>query len=336
MTVPTKLPLIAVTMGDPAGIGPELCLQALSRPALAEACLPVVFGDAALLTRVARACHLPEPAQVVNQREDLRRLTAPAVLDLPGDGVDRVDPGQVSAVAGAAAYRYLETAITAAQAGQIDAVCTGPINKQAFHAAGSAYPGHTEMFAALTGARRTCMMLTSPVLTCSLVTTHLGYRDVPAALSIDRVAAVIELTAAAMTRLRRNAPRLAVCGLNPHAGEHGLFGGGEEEQVIQPAIDRARRAGLAVDGPLPPDTAFLEETRRRVDAYVCMYHDQGLIPLKLLAFGSAINITLGLPFVRTSVDHGTAFDIAWQGKANPNSLFEAIRLAATLTGSSDG
>jgi 4-hydroxythreonine-4-phosphate dehydrogenase len=162
------------------------------------------------------------------------------------------------------------------------------------------------------------------------VTVHVGLVQVPALLTTERVREVIDLTADAMRRLRGHEPRLAVCGLNPHAGEGGLFGQREEERIIAPAVASARADGLTIEGPLPPDTAFLPERRRRTDAYVCMYHDQGLIPLKALAFDSAINTTLGLPVVRTSVDHGTAFDIAWQGVANPSSLYEAVRLAALL------
>ena len=173
-------------------------------------------------------------------------------------------------------------------------------------------------------------MLTSPAISCSLVTTHIGYHEVAGALSSEAILDAIELTADALQRLRGRAPRLVVCGLNPHAGEHGLFGKGEEERIIAPAIASARAQGIQIEGPLPPDTAFLPQRRETTDAYICMYHDQGLIPLKMLAFDSAINITLGLPIIRTSVDHGTALDIAWQGQANPNSLFEAIRLAARL------
>ena len=174
------------------------------------------------------------------------------------------------------------------------------------------------------------MMLTSDELTCSFVTVHVGYRDVPGLLSVARIRDVLELTAAAMRRLRGRAPKLAVCGLNPHAGEHGLFGQNEEERFIAPAIEAVRAQGCEIEGPLPPDTAFLATRRRRTDAYVCMYHDQGHIPLKALAFDVAVNTTLGLPMVRTSVDHGTACDIAWQGKASPNSLFEAVKMAARL------
>jgi 4-hydroxythreonine-4-phosphate dehydrogenase len=175
------------------------------------------------------------------------------------------------------------------------------------------------------------MMLTSPALTCSFATVHVGYYEVPALLTTQRITDVIDLTAEAMRRIRGREPKLSVCGLNPHAGESGLFGNREEEEIIQPAIDAARAKGLDIDGPLPSDTAFLPERRASRDAFICMYHDQGHIPLKALAFDSAINTTLGLPVVRTSVDHGTAFDIAWKGKANPNSLFEAVRLAARLS-----
>ncbi|HVZ65857.1 MAG TPA: 4-hydroxythreonine-4-phosphate dehydrogenase PdxA [Lacunisphaera sp.] len=318
---------IAITMGDPAGIGPEICLRLLNEAAIAAECVPIVFGDASVLQRVAQRLNLPFITPVVSALES---AAAPAVLDLQCIAADAVTPGRVDARCGNAAFRYVLAAIEAGLAGRVDAVATAPLNKEALHAAGHKYPGHTEIFAERMKAERSCMMLTSPELTCSFATVHVGYHEVPALLSVRRVLDVIELTAAAMQRLRGRAPRLAVCGLNPHAGENGLFGQGEEERFIRPAVEAARTKGLDIEGPLPPDTAFLPERRRRTDAFVCMYHDQGHIPLKALAFDSAINTTLGLPVIRTSVDHGTAFDIAWQGKANPNSLFEAVRLAARL------
>jgi 4-hydroxythreonine-4-phosphate dehydrogenase len=179
-------------------------------------------------------------------------------------------------------------------------------------------------------AARSCMMLTSAELTCSFVTVHVGYAEVPRLLTVTRILDVIELTADALRRMRGREPKLIVCGLNPHAGEKGLFGEGEEERFIIPAIISARDRGINIEGPLPPDAAFLPEHRRTTDAFICMYHDQGHIPLKALAFDSAINTTLGLPVTRTSVDHGTAFNIAWQGKASPNSLIAAVNLAARL------
>ena len=216
--------------------------------------------------------------------------------------------------------------------GRIDAIATAPLNKESLHAAGVPFPGHTEILASRTNAPRNCMMLTSEAITCSLVTVHVGYRDVPALLTTESIRDTIELTAEAMRRIRGRAPRLLVCGLNPHAGEHGLFGNGEEERIIAPAIEDARALGIDVRGPLPPDTAFLPKYRAACDAYVCMYHDQGLIPLKALAFEEAVNVTLGLPIVRTSVDHGTAFDIAWKGIADASSFVRAVKLATKLCG----
>jgi 4-hydroxythreonine-4-phosphate dehydrogenase len=304
-------------MGDPAGIGPELCLRLLADAGTARLATPIVFGDAGVLRRVAERLALPFDPRGM---KDLGAIAAKDVI-----------PGRVDARCGEAAYRYVIAAIDAALAGEVDAVATAPLHKEALHAAGYDFPGHTEIFATRMHAERSCMMLTAPEITCSLVTVHVGLGEVVGLLTTARIREVIELTADAMRRLRGRAPRLAVCGLNPHAGEGGLFGQREEERIIAPAVAAARAAGIDIEGPLPPDTAFLPTRRARTDAYVCMYHDQGLIPLKALAFDSAINTTLGLPIVRTSVDHGTAFDIAWQGVANPASLYEAVRLAAQLS-----
>jgi 4-hydroxythreonine-4-phosphate dehydrogenase len=332
-------PRIAITMGDPAGIGPEICLRLLADPQASDCCVPIVFGDAAILERVARQLQLPVPAHVIRAADwphASKSLTAPAILDLRAiDDPAAVTPGEVGATTGRAAFAYIERSIEAALAGEVNAVATGPVHKEALHSAGVPFPGHTEIFTERTKSSRACMTLTCPQITCSFVTVHVGYRDVPGLLSVQRVSDVIDLTADFVRRVRRREPRILVCGLNPHAGEHGLFGDGEEERFIVPAIDAARAAGLMVEGPLPPDTAFLPARRQTTDAYVCIYHDQGHIPLKMLAFDEAVNVTLGLPIVRTSVDHGTALDIAWQGKANPNSLLEAVRLAARLA-SPDG
>ena len=328
-----KLPLIAVTMGDPAGVGPEICLRLLDNADIRGKCRIVLFGDAAVLKQVATACQLPfhSPVISVTQWQNRRNtFDRPFVVDLDQLGGEFVQPGTVRAKTGAMAFAYINQAITAALAHEVDAVTTAPINKESLHAAGVPFPGHTEIFTTLTKAQRSCMVLTSDEITCSLVTAHIGIRDVPAELSIDRIVDTIELTAEAMRRMRQREPRLVVCGLNPHAGEGGLFGAREEERFILPAIQIARQAGITIDGPIPPDTAFLPLRRGQTDAYICMYHDQGLIPLKMLAFDTAINITLGLPIIRTSVDHGTAFDIAWQGKASATSLYEAVKLAARL------
>jgi len=326
-------PLIAVTMGDPAGVGPEICLQLLANEAVREFCTPVIFGDARLLSRCARQMNLPALKRIISEiewAEKSKSLDEPAVLDLFGLDAENFTPGIVSAKTGAAGYLYVEKSITAALAGQVAAVATAPLNKEALHAAGIMYPGHTEMFAEKMAAERTCMTFFSEEMIASLVTVHIGYQEVVSALTTQRILDVIELTAEAVQRVRGKKPRIAVCGLNPHAGEHGLFGRGEEETIIQPAITVARAKGHTIEGPLPPDTAFIAAKRRVVDAYICMYHDQALIPLKALAFDTAVNTTLGLPIPRTSVDHGTACDIAWQGKANGRSLVEAVLLAAKM------
>ena len=306
-------------MGDPAGVGPEVCLMLLSWAAehLPDTRLEI-FGDRDVLRRVAGRTGLALPGP-----EGVRHL--PSLPD-----ADAVRPGQVDAACGAAAYHYLATAIDAGIEGEVDAIVTAPINKEALRAAGIAFPGHTEILTALTHSERTCMLQYSEELTASFVTCHCGYADVPRLLTRERLREVIDLTHETLTRIVRRPARLVVLGLNPHAGEHGLFGNQEEETVIIPEIEAARARGIEISGPVPPDTAFLPGTREATDAFVCMYHDQGHIPLKALAFDSAVNVTLGLPIVRTSVDHGTAFDIAWQGSARPGSIIAATRLALRL------
>jgi 4-hydroxythreonine-4-phosphate dehydrogenase len=332
-------PVLAITMGDPAGIGPELCLRALAEPSVLAVCVPVVIGDAAVLERVRAelesagrlAARMPLP-RVISLDEWTRSESpsAPAVVDCAALGGAAVEPGVVSPACGRAAYAYVQQAVRDAMAGRVAGIVTAPIHKEALRHAGVPYPGHTEMLAALTGAQRSCMMLWSPELVVSLVTTHIGYAEVPEALSVARVLEVIELTHAAMQRLASGPVCLGVCGLNPHAGEHGLFGRREEQRFVEPAVERARELGMDVQGPLSPDAAFTPLQRRRFSAIVCLYHDQGHIPFKMLAFETGVNVTLGLPIIRTSVDHGTAFDIAWKGVANPQSLFSAVRLAARL------
>lgn len=304
-------------MGDPAGIGPELCLRLLTSERVLGCCSPRIYGDLGVLIRVASELGWPNP--------DARLVRDHAAIE-----ASAVEPGRVSAACGRSAYAYVTSAIDAALAGEVDAIATGPLHKEALNTAGVPFPGHTEILAARTRSERACMMLTSDAITCSLVTVHVGYHEVPALLTRERVLDTIDLTAEAMSRLRGRSPRLLVCGLNPHAGEHGLFGAGEEENIIAPAIEAARARGLSVAGPLSPDTAFLPKYRAATDAYICMYHDQGLIPLKALAFEEAVNVTLGLPIVRTSVDHGTAFDIAWRGEADVSSFVKAVELAARL------
>jgi 4-hydroxythreonine-4-phosphate dehydrogenase len=326
-------PIIALTMGDPAGVGPELCVRALCDPSTRERCHPVVFGHQDILRRASQAIALPLPADVQSwdAAAAAKPPTGPAVVNLDSPPAETLVPGEVAAACGAAGYGYITNAIDAALAGRVQAVATAPINKEALRLAGVEYPGHTEIFTARTGARRACMMLRSEQLTVAMVTTHIGYAEVPHRLSTARILDVIELTAETLAAMNGRPPRLAICGLNPHAGEHGLFGQREEEQFVEPAIAQARSRGVAIDGPLPPDTAFTQTNRERFDGVVCLYHDQGHIPFKMLAFDDGVNLTLGLPIVRASVDHGTAFDIAWRGVARPTSFLRAIEAAVQLS-----
>ncbi len=310
-------PKLAITMGDPAGVGPEVCLHLLANEEILEICDPIIYGDLTVLDTAAERTGIP-------------KTDASRVRDFSSISMNDFEPGTVSAATGRAAYRYIEESIKAALAGEVAGVTTAPINKKALHAAGVPYPGHTEIFADQAGAGRFCMLQYSEAVTCSFVTVHVGYLEVPKLITKERIFEVIQLTRDALLRIRNHEPKMVVLGLNPHAGEHGLFGESEEERFILPAIEQAREQGWNMEGPIPPDTAFLENKRAETDAFICMYHDQGHIPLKALAFDTAVNTTLGLPFPRTSVDHGTALDIAWQGIANPSSLFEAVKLNVLL------
>lgn len=304
-----KSPLI-ITQGDPAGVGPELALQVLSEDRSGDLKL---LGCRELHRKIADRLSLPfNPDQIIN-------------LPLEGE----IEPGKVSAISGDHSFRCLEAAVEGALAGEYTGVVTNPIHKEAWHLAGHPFPGHTEYLAQKTNSPRHAMMLTSDEITCALVTTHVALADVPDLLEADRMLEVIELTHEAMSALKGSPAKLAMPGLNPHAGEAGLFGG-EEINLIAPVLEKARAKGIDIIGPISPDTAFLPTLRKTIDAYVCTYHDQGLIPLKTLAFDLGVNVTLGLPIVRTSVDHGTAFDLAWQGKASATSLEEAVKLAQRL------
>lgn len=319
-------------MGDPAGVGPELCLRLLADPAATPQCTPVVFGDQLALTAVAKRCDLPLPTRIVVDQEFSTgfEVTEPMVVDVGTIKTDQLEPGKVNRHTGAASFKYIEAAIEAALDGRVDGVTTGPINKEAWQMAGIKFPGHTELFADRAQTDRFAMMMTAPAFSCSLVTTHVGYDEVSGMLTTDLILEVTELTHVALKRIYGRDPKLVMLGLNPHAGEGGLFGKREEETIIMPAVNAAREQGIDVSDPLPPDTAFLPWRRDQTDGYICMYHDQGLIPFKALNFDTGVNITLGLPLIRTSVDHGTALDIAWQGKADVSSLVSAVNLAARL------
>jgi 4-hydroxythreonine-4-phosphate dehydrogenase len=288
-----RRPRIGITSGDPAGIGPEITAKAAANAGVRSVCEPVVYGP---------------------------------VTATESDAFER---GRVTAPAGRAAYESIIRAVEDARAGRIDGIATAPINKEAFAAAGLPWPGHTELLAHLTGARRVAMMFYAEALRVVLATVHVPLRHVPETLTQARLEDTIELAASELPRFGLAAPKLAVAGLNPHAGEHGLLGQ-EEDEVLAPAIAACRARGVDVRGPFPADTLFNRAMKGEFDAVVACYHDQGLIPIKLVAFGRAVNVTLGLPIIRTSVDHGTAFDIAGRGIADPSSLIEAVRLAARL------
>jgi len=289
-------PRIAITAGDPAGIGPEIAAKAADDPRVREACEPVLYGP-------------------------------------PAGG--RFAPGVLSADAGRAAYDVICHAVRDAQAGLVHGIATAPVNKLAFARAGLPWKGHTDLLAHLTGGPPVAMMFWSEKLIVVLATVHIPLADVPRTLTRRLVDEVIGLTAVSLPDFGFAAPRIAVAGLNPHAGEEGLMGQ-EDEQVLRPAIEAARKRGVGIDGPFPADTVFVRAVRGEFDAVIAGYHDQGLIPIKLLAFGSAVNVTIGLPIIRTSVDHGTAFDIAGKGVADPSSMIEAVLLAARLAARRSG
>ena len=283
-------PRIAITAGDPAGIGPEIAGKAAADSRVLAVCEPVIYGAGA---------------------------------------VQRFPPGILSAEAGRAAYDAICEAVGDALTGTVAGIATAPVNKLAFAAAGLPWKGHTDLLAHLTGSARVAMMFWSEPLKVVLATVHVPLADVPRMITPDLLHGMIDLTAAEMPRFGIRSPRLALAGLNPHAGESGLLGD-EDERVLKPSVEEARRRGVDIRGPYPGDTIFVRASRGEFDAVIACYHDQGLIPVKLLAFGESVNVTLGLPIIRTSVDHGTAFDIAGTGAADPSSMIAATLLAARL------
>ncbi len=324
---------VAITMGDPCGIGPEICLKAVRDKRVLRACIPVIFGDAAVLSQISTKLHIPFPANVVIATD---LATCPAlerctIVDCsPTYGHLSLKAHKSTSAGGTASFCYIKAALNAVQTGKACAIVTAPISKESLSLAGIAYPGHTEMLTALTKSRSSCMMMASDRINVSLVTTHTSYMRAGREISADKISRVIDLTEQVMRKRLGRKPRLTVCALNPHAGENGLFGD-EEHRIIRPAIRTAIKKGINIIGPLPADTAFISKTRESTDAYIAMYHDQGLIPFKMLSFDDGVNVTLGLPIVRTSVDHGTAFDIAHKGKASCESLVQAIILALRLS-----
>lgn len=324
-------PLLAITLGDPAGIGPEIIVKALHHAAIYDQCRPLVIGDRRMLARAmtwVEGAALPLDV-IVDPAEGQYQPGVIALLDLQNADPAAIQPGQVSAAAGRAAVEYVLRACDMTMANVTAAVVTAPLNKEAMNLAGYHYAGHTELLADRTGAERVSMLLTGPTLRVVHVSTHVALEEAIRRVTQKRVEEVIDLAQRSCQALGISHPRIAVAGLNPHASEGGLFGN-QEAQEIQPAIARARARGLQVTDPQPPDTVFLRAVKGDYDIVVAMYHDQGHIPMKLLAFDSGVNVSMGLPIIRTSVDHGTAFDIAGTGKAREESLLEAIKVAVQM------
>jgi 4-phospho-D-threonate 3-dehydrogenase / 4-phospho-D-erythronate 3-dehydrogenase len=323
-------PIIGITMGDGAGIGPEIIVKALSHPELAELARIVVIGDRARLAEAARICGVDVTVRPVGHPRDA--TFEPGVLDVID--LDLLPPdlpfGRLSAIGGEGAYQYVVRACEYAMAGDIQAICTAPLNKEALHLAGHPYPGHTELLADLTGVPEVSMLLATAKLRVIHVTTHIGLRDAIDRIEPGLVQRTIERGHRTLVDAGIPEPVIAVCGINPHAGENGLFGHGEEEEKVAPAIAAVRALGIDAQGPLPADTVFFRAGRGDFDLVVAMYHDQGHGPVKVLGLDAGVNITVGLPVIRTSVDHGTAFDIAGTGTAEELSMIEAIKQAVTL------
>ena len=325
------LPLLAVTLGDPAGIGPEVVLKALAHEELHVRCRPLVLGDRRILERAGAWPGMPalaiEAVDDVNRADfGPGRLT---LLDLHNADPAECPVGKVSPLAGRAAVAYVQQACDLCMARMAAAMVTAPLNKDAMNQAGFAYAGHTELLTERTGAQKVTMLLTAPSLRVVHVSTHVALAEAVRRVTRDRVAEVIDLAYQGCRALGVDTPRIGIAGLNPHAGEHGLFGD-QETREIMPAVAAARARGLDVSDPQPPDTVFLRATQGAYDIVVAMYHDQGHIPMKLLAFDQGVNVSLGLPIIRTSVDHGTAFDIAGTGKARETSLLAAIDVALQM------
>lgn len=337
-----KKPIIGITMGDPAGVGPEITVKALAKPALYERCRPLVVGDAAVLERAAALTGHPKirihPVKDVSEAEFMPGTID--VLDQKKVNMDRLEIGKVSAMAGDAAFGYVKKVIELALENRVDATVTNPLNKEAINLAGHHYSGHTEIYADLTGTKKYTMMLAHHNLRVVHVSTHVSLREACDRVKKERIVEVIRIADRACREMGIKTPEIAVAGLNPHCGEGGLFGR-EEIEEIAPAVEAAKAEGIRASGPIPADTVFSKARGGWYDCVVAMYHDQGHIPLKVVGFVyneregkwdavEGVNITLGLPVIRTSVDHGTAFDQAGTGKADEKSLVNAIDYAISF------
>jgi 4-hydroxythreonine-4-phosphate dehydrogenase len=326
-----RLPRIGITMGDPAGIGPEVVLKAVAEEDVQRICVPIIIGDAQLLAHTARVLDLQCGYDIIRRGERIpAQLTEPTIFHLDNVG-GYIEPGIESGAAGKAAAQYIEAAVELCAAGSLDAIATAPINKRALFLGGYSFPGHTEFLAHLTGAEEYAMAFVAANLRIVLLSTHVPLAEAIRMVERDRMIRTIVLTHRELKRWGIEKPRIAVAALNPHGAEGGLFGVEEASEIV-PAVEACRgRDDMNVQGPYSADTVFLRASRGEFDAVVACYHDQAMIPVKCLSFGEAVNVTLGLPFIRTSVDHGTAFDIAGKGLAEHSSMTAAITLAAHLS-----
>ena len=328
-------PLVAVTMGDPAGVGPEIIAKTFADPDFHARNRALVVGDAGMLKRAAQLVGLPLEINEIPEPEDAAFTPGTADVLQVGELPPDLPFGELDARAGDAAFRYVERATGLASAGRVAAIATAPLNKEAMHLAGHGYPGHTEILADLTGTEDYAMMLVTDELKVIHVSTHVSLREAIDRAQPERELAVIRLAHESLKKLGVESPRVAVAGLNPHAGENGLFGR-EDLEKIRPAVKAALDEGIDASGPWAPDTVMMRARQGHFDVVVVQYHDQGHIPIKLMGFDTGVNVTVGLPFFRTSVDHGTAFDIAGTGKADHASLEAALDLARSLAGAEEG
>jgi 4-hydroxythreonine-4-phosphate dehydrogenase len=319
---------IAITMGDPGGVGPEIILKALCSSEVRNCCAPVVVGDSIVIKEALDLLNLPIKLKIIKSPDESKPTKGSIeLIDL--GMIKKFTKNKPTAEAGRACVSYIKRAVELVISKQVDGIVTAPISKEALKMAAFKWPGHTEMLADLTNTKDYAMMLTGEPLRVILVTIHTALKNVPGLITRQKILKTIRLAKKACNMLGIKNPIIAVAGLNPHAGEAGIFGNEEIKKII-PAVKEAVKEGVPVSGPYPPDTVFHKAYKGDIDIVVCMYHDQGLIPLKMIAFDKGINVTVGLPFIRTSPDHGTAYDIAWKGIANPSSMIEAIKLAAIL------
>jgi len=319
---------LAITMGDPGGIGAEIIVKALRSPKVSRVSIPIIIGNSVVMKETLRVLKVPSTLRIIRSPEEAK--PSKNSIDCIDIGImNKIKKNKPTAKGGRACVSYIKKAVEFALHKSVDGIVTAPISKEALKMAGLSWPGHTEMLADFTRTKDYAMMFIGEPLRIILVTIHIALKDLPRSITQEKIVKTIRFAKKACDMLKIKNPRIAVAGLNPHAGEAGRFGDEEIKNII-PAIQEARKEHIPVSGPYPPDTVFYKAYKGEIDIVVCMYHDQGLIPLKMIAFDRGVNLTLGLPFIRTSPDHGTAYDIAWKGIASPSSMIEAIKVAAKL------